>query len=157
MQSTTAFGCLRLWDDLAIGDSSAEAEEDNLGRILVIVSEAALRKQIVPVLSRANFAVMAVSSSRQGWNILFEKDPDLIIMGEEVSSLAPRIRQVSAVPIIVIGSNGNKMALVRTLVSGADCYMTKPLNLEELVIRTQVLLRRSGKSPAEGIPSLVPA
>ena len=148
MRSETAFGYLKLWDDVAISDSSVEPEGAKLGRILVIVNEAALRGQIVPTLRRANFSVIAVSSSRQGWNTLFEEDPDLIIMGEESSPLASRIRQVSSVPIIVLGSKGNKIALVRTLVSGADCYMTTPLNLDELLVRIRVLLRRSSKKPS---------
>lgn len=149
MESKAVSDCLTLWGDVVTSDSGVEPEGTNLDRILIIVSEAALRGQIVPALRRASFAVIAVSSSRQGWNALFEKSPDLIIMAEDSAPLASRIRQVSSVPIIVLGSNGNRLALVRALVSGADCYMTMPLNLDELVLRTRALLRRS-KKPSAG-------
>ena len=149
MQGETVSDCLGLREEVATTDSGVEPEGTDLDRILIIASEAALREQIVPALRQANFAVILVSSSRQGWNALFEKGPDLIIMAEDSSSLASRIRQVSTVPIIVLGSNGNRLALVRALVSGADCYMTTPLNLDELVLRARALLRRS-KKPSAG-------
>lgn len=153
MQGETVSDCLGLREEVTTTDSGVEPEGTDLDRILIIASEAALREQIVPALRQANFAVILVSSSRQGWNALFERGPDLIIMAEDSSSLASRIRQVSSVPIIILGSNGNRLALVRALVSGADCYMTTPLNLDELVLRARALLRRSKKSSAGEILS----
>ena len=147
MRSRAVVDCLRLQEEVAAGSSELDIERTNLHRILVIVNEAALRERVVAALRHAHFAVIAASSSRRGWNMLFEKGPDLIIMTEGSSPLASRIRQVSSIPIILLGSNGNKLALIRALVSGADCYMTVPLATDELVARTRSLLRRSS-SPA---------
>jgi len=54
-----------------------------------------------------------------------------------------RIRESSAVPIIVLSAIGDERRKVEALEAGADDYMTKPFGMEELLARIRSLLRRA--------------
>jgi two-component system alkaline phosphatase synthesis response regulator PhoP len=55
--------------------------------------------------------------------------------------LLPLLRRLTESPIIVLGSGG-EMAMVRALFQGADFYLTRPVNVRELIARIRALLRR---------------
>ena len=57
-----------------------------------------------------------------------------------------RIREFSAVPIIMLTAKGEDMDKLMGFECGADDYITKPFNLLELKARVRALLRRSGAS-----------
>ncbi|WP_116048086.1 response regulator transcription factor [Amycolatopsis palatopharyngis] len=64
-----------------------------------------------------------------------------------------RIRQVSAVPVLVLTARGDERTVVRGLRLGADDYLTKPVRLAELLARMEAVarrtaLRQSGEAPA---------
>ena len=62
------------------------------------------------------------------------------ISGEE---LIPEVRKKSSVPIIVISAKSSLEDKVRVLKSGADDYMTKPFERDEVLARVEAMLRRS--------------
>ncbi|MCZ0704160.1 DNA-binding response OmpR family regulator [Natronobacillus azotifigens] len=70
----------------------------------------------------------------------------LDIMMPEVSGfhVCKQIRAFSNVPIIMLTAREAKEDVVRGLKSGADDYITKPFNEEELIARIDAVLRRSG-------------
>ncbi|MBI3930528.1 MAG: response regulator transcription factor [Chloroflexi bacterium] len=75
---------------------------------------------------------------------LYEAYPDLIIMARElplVNGEDPclRIREACYLPIIAVGAAEEAVEILEL---GADAYVTKPVNLRELVARVQTLLRR---------------
>src|SRR5262249_49304341 len=61
--------------------------------------------------------------------------------------LCRRIREVSAVPIIVLSVKGEERSKVEALDCGADDYVTKPFGMDELMARVRAALRRSGNTP----------
>lgn len=58
-------------------------------------------------------------------------------------SVCREIRQHSDVPIIMVTAREQKVDIVKGLKLGADDYITKPFNEEELVARMNALLRRA--------------
>jgi len=74
---------------------------------------------------------------------------DLIIPGEDGLSLAREVRQISAVPIIMVTGKGKMVDRVIGLEMGADDYITKPFHLREVLARIRTVLRRSA-TPSDG-------
>jgi two-component system KDP operon response regulator KdpE len=80
--------------------------------------------------------------------------PDLVITDLSMPNmggleLCRRIRSKSGVPIIVLSVRGEEKPKVEALDSGADDYVTKPFNMNELVARVRAGLRRAGRPVVE--------
>ena len=73
---------------------------------------------------------------------------DLMLPGLSGSELVTEVRKSSAVPIIVLSAKRSLSDKVELLSSGADDYLTKPYQLEELWVRIQVQLRHASAAPA---------
>lgn len=74
---------------------------------------------------------------------------DLMLPGLSGVDLVREIRRLSAVPIIVLSARGELSDKVELLELGADDYLTKPFQLEELWARIGVQLRHATAAPAE--------
>ena len=64
-------------------------------------------------------------------------------------TVCSRVREFSAVPIIIVTAHGQDQDKVRGLDLGADDYLTKPFSVEELLARVRAVLRRSEFSTME--------
>jgi DNA-binding response OmpR family regulator len=70
---------------------------------------------------------------------------DVMMPIKDGYTLAKEIRQMSPnIPIIFLTAKSMKEDIVEGFSSGADDYMTKPFNIEELILRIEAVLRRSG-------------
>ena len=73
---------------------------------------------------------------------------DLMLPGLSGSELIEEIRKTSRTPVIVLSARGETADKVAMLGLGADDYLTKPCQLEELWARVQVQLRHASAAPA---------
>jgi len=120
--------------------------------ILFIDNDEASAVKAAAALKKAGYKVVRVSGTLDGLKKLYQAYPDLIIMAGElplVNGKEPyfRIRQASYLPIIILG---NREEVTEMLELGADAYITKPPNLDELVARVNSLLRRKGEDDPPG-------
>jgi DNA-binding response OmpR family regulator len=103
---------------------------------------------IISTLEAAGFQVTCVADCHKGLSSIYQGRPDLVIVAEQVlgingEELCSKMRQVSLLPIIVIGNSQEGSHGVRLLEAGADAYMSTPPDLVELVARVRSLLRRT--------------
>jgi DNA-binding response OmpR family regulator len=105
------------------------------------------------VLEHSGFRIVN-AQSKQALAELDRNSPDLIVMRENSrrlngDELCIRIRELSDVPIIILGQEQEEVAGVEFLEMGADAYLASPLNFRELLARVRSLLRRSTAIAAE--------
>ncbi|MEN9742705.1 MAG: hypothetical protein RLZZ65_510 [Bacteroidota bacterium] len=118
-------------------------------RICIVEDESSLREMISLNLELEGYAVHAISDGQEAQNT-FEKSFhfDLIILDvmlPHVSGfdLCKTIRQHSAVPILFLSAKGTTADRVAGLKLGANDYLVKPFDLEELLLKIQILLNGS--------------
>ena len=84
--------------------------------------------------------------------LLFEMKPfdivllDMMLPGLDGSDVLKKIREKSQVPIIMLTAMNDKKLISETLLKGADDYLTKPFDVDELLARISVQLRKSSQS-----------
>jgi two-component system, OmpR family, KDP operon response regulator KdpE len=77
---------------------------------------------------------------------------DIIMPGMDGHEVLRRVREKSGVPVILLTAKGTDSDKIAGLELGADDYLSKPFNPEELTARVRAVLRRSQvrESPANG-------
>ncbi|GAC1630010.1 MAG: response regulator transcription factor [Ktedonobacteraceae bacterium] len=117
-------------------------------RILLAEDELALRDFVSRNLRARGFEVLEASNGLEAIALWEHQDPHLLILdimmprmdGLEVCR---RVREHSAVPIIVLTALDAESDKVSALDLGADDYLTKPFGVEELLARVRAVLRRT--------------
>jgi two-component system, OmpR family, KDP operon response regulator KdpE len=117
-------------------------------RILLAEDEVALRDFVSRNLHARGFDVLEASNGLEAMAIWEQEHPHLLILdimmprmdGLEVCR---RVREHSAVPIIVLTALDAESDKVTALDLGADDYLTKPFGVEELLARVRAVLRRT--------------
>lgn len=121
-------------------------------KILVVEDEADINGLIFKILKEADYCVTQAFSGTEAKLLLEKEIPDLILLdlmlpgisGEELLHYIRQNRQWN-IPVIVISAKnalGDKVSLLK---NGADDYITKPFEPEEVIARVQASLRRIGK------------
>lgn len=126
-------------------------------KILIVEDETAIRDMLSFTLHAAEFEVVEAANAEQGWAMLLEHKPDLLILdwmlpGVSGVNLAKRIRQndqTRALPLILLTARGEESDQVQGFEAGADDYIIKPFSPRALVARVKALLRR--KDPEGGL------
>ena len=123
--------------------------------ILVVDDDPRLLRLVRVNLEKAGFTVTTASSGAAALEQFDSAVPDAMVVdvtmpGMDGFTLTQRIREGSNVPIIFLTAMGEQSQKVRGLELGADDYITKPFDPDELVARVRALLRRSqSQAPAE--------
>jgi two-component system KDP operon response regulator KdpE len=118
-------------------------------RVLVVDDEPQITRVLRTVLSSHGYQVRTAAEGESALTNFKEWSPELVITDLYMPhmdgvELCRRIREVSAVPIIVLSVKGEERTKVEALDSGADDYVTKPFGIDELMARVRAALRRSG-------------
>jgi DNA-binding response OmpR family regulator len=125
---------------------------DDSTRILVVDDDPDLRELLIGYLAREGFTVSGAEDGRAMDGALAQSTPDLVLLdlmlpGEDGLSIARRLRQTTALPIIMLSARGDDIDRIVGLEVGADDYVAKPFNPRELLARIRAVLRR--RSPAQ--------
>jgi two-component system KDP operon response regulator KdpE len=120
--------------------------------VLVVDDEAQITRTLRTALSGNGYNVRTAGDGDEALEIMRSWSPDLVITdlsmpNMEGLELCSRIRTKSQVPIIVLSVRGEERTKVEALDAGADDYVTKPFNLNELLARVRAGLRRAGIAP----------
>ncbi|BBJ45502.1 DNA-binding response regulator [Streptomyces antimycoticus] len=130
-------------------------------RLLVVEDEPTLRELLSASLRLAGFAVVPVATGAEALAAVREQRPDLIVLDvmlpdfdgfEVVRRLRGQHRPVAAghPPVLFVTARDAPEDRISGLRAGGDDYVTKPFNLEELVLRIRAILRRTNGRQADG-------
>ncbi|MCC7024828.1 MAG: response regulator transcription factor [Thermomicrobiales bacterium] len=116
--------------------------------ILVVDDEPAIVRLVRAELRSEGYAIITAASGEEALARLDEDHPDLIVLdlmmpGMDGFATLRRVRAQSQVPVIVLTARASDADKLRGLQSGADDYLTKPFNPEELSARVAAVLRRT--------------
>lgn len=119
-------------------------------RILVVEDDTDINNMTAEFLKGKGCGVEQAFSGTEGRLLWQMKEFDLLILDLMLPGLAGeelirQIREISRIPVIVLTAKNALEDKVEVLGGGADDYLTKPFELEELWVRIQVQLRHRGR------------
>src|ERR1700730_47022 len=117
-------------------------------RILIVEDDPIFRSTVADNLLMEGYEAEAVGDGKTALIHVRKAVPDLIILDLNLPdwdglNLCPLLRGGRSVPIIVLSARGQKIDKLSALRLGADDYIVKPVDLEELIARIRAVLRRS--------------
>jgi two-component system response regulator PhoP len=118
-------------------------------RVLVVEDEAAIREQLVSRLTAAGYAVDHCGDGKEGLYYALEYPLDVAVIDLGLPGITgiELIRQMRAqgkdYPVLILTARGRWQDKVEGLEAGADDYLVKPFQPEELEARLRALVRRS--------------
>ena len=121
--------------------------------ILVVDDEPQIHRFLRPVLEAAGYAVTRADNGTMALRQVASHPPGLILLdlglpdGDGLDYL-PRLRGLSACPVIVLSARDRTADKIRALDAGADDYIEKPFDLGELQARIRAALRHNKAEPA---------
>ncbi len=132
-----------------------DAKASQSGRIMVVDDDSDIAQLIGEMLRDEGYTVRVVSDSRQALVAFEEFGPDLVTLDVMMASvdgisLCLQLRKNTDVPILFLSAKQDPPDRVVGLRIGADDYMGKPFDNDELVARIQALLRRSRQATTDG-------
>ena len=118
-------------------------------RILVVEDDKSLRRLFCRTLTKHNFQAIEADHAEEALDVLDTEQVDLIITdimmpGIDGFEMIKLIRQsANNIPILVITAKGEFSDMETGFRAGADDYMIKPINTNEMILRVQAILKRS--------------
>ena len=122
-------------------------------RILLVEDEESIREAVKLNLELEDYEVVVTGNGRDAIKLFHEQHFDLLILDvmlPEVDGfqICEQVRLTNMeVPIIFLTAKDTAPDRITGLKMGADDYLTKPFNLEELLLRVNNLIKRSSKAP----------
>lgn len=123
-------------------------------RILIIEDEASYRETLAFRFTKDGYDVQAAETGEEGLEIFRRGGVDLVLLdlmlpGMDGTEVCRKIREKSAVPIIMLTAKSTEIDKVVGLEIGADDYVTKPYSYRELLARVRAVLRRRNVDSAQ--------
>ncbi len=118
-------------------------------RILVVEDDRAIARAIKLELEHRNFSVRCAYDGQAGLGQISEYRPELVVLDimlpkmDGVGVLSRVRKEGNRVPVIMLTARDTTLDKVHSLDHGADDYLTKPFEIEELLARIRALLRRA--------------
>ncbi|MEO6860211.1 MAG: response regulator transcription factor [Microcoleus sp.] len=130
-----------------------------LARLLLVDDEPGLREAVQAYLEDSNFSVEVASNARDGWELLQQINPDLVIsdiMMPQVDGyqFLKQVREdprYKSLPVVFLTAKGMTGDRIQGYQAGCDAYLSKPFDPDELVaIVTNLLARRAAAKETGG-------
>jgi len=128
-----------------------------LAHVLAVDDDPIIRDAIADYLGQYEFRVTAVADGGAMQAVLANEVVDLVVLdlkllAEDGMALARRLRDESAIPIVMLTGRREEADRVMGLELGADDYLTKPFSPRELLARIRAVLRRRRPEVQQGRP-----
>jgi two-component system OmpR family response regulator len=141
----------------AVMNIQARAPATALVHVLAVDDDPIIREAITDYLGEYEFRVSTVADGGAMQAVLANDVVDLILLDlmlrpEDGNALLRRLRDQSAIPIVMLTGRREEADRVMSLESGADDYLTKPFSPRELLARIRAVLRRCRHEVRQGRP-----
>lgn len=117
-------------------------------RILLIDDEKRMLDLLTLYLTPYKYECIQFQSGRDALTFLKKEEVDIVLLDIMMPEMdgwdtLKEIRELSSVPVIMLTARNDKDDIVRGLKAGADDYVAKPFNEEELTARMEAVMRRT--------------
>ncbi|MBE9054844.1 response regulator transcription factor [Sphaerospermopsis sp. LEGE 08334] len=128
-------------------------------QLLLVDDEPGLREAVKDYLQESGFSVQVASNAREGWELMQQNTPDLVIsdiMMPQVDGyqFLKQLRddpRFQALPVVFLTAKGMTGDRIQGYQAGVDAYLPKPFDPDELIaIVENLLTRRTAQAPAIG-------
>jgi DNA-binding response OmpR family regulator len=124
-------------------------------RVLLLEDDDGLRTSVRLVLESAGYDVVEAAEAERALEVVAESAVDLMLVdlmlrGMDGFTFIQRARPQTDAPIVVVSARDGVRDIVQALEVGADDYVTKPFDVEEVQARLRALLRRPTMNGAVG-------
>lgn len=121
-----------------------------MSKILIIEDDKAIQRFLSVALKTNGYEIISEENGISGIGTFLNQTPDLVILDMGLpdidgSEVLLQLRQLSNVPVIIVSARDKEKEKVDALDNGADDYVTKPFNINELLARIRVCLRKVNK------------
>jgi len=127
--------------------------------VVLIEDEPQIRRFLRPTLGGAGYSLVEAATAEEGLLQVSTRRPDIVILDLGLPDLdglevLRRLREWTAVPVIILSARGQERDKVAALDAGADDYVAKPFAVGELLARVRAALRRSARVAAGAAESV---
>lgn len=124
--------------------------------VLVVDDEPQIRRLLTITLEANGYRVLAATGGQEGLVLAAQHKPALVILDLGLPDLSGqavlgRLREWSQAPVIILSVRDDEKGKVAALDAGADDYVTKPFNTDELLARLRAALRRASSQEAVAV------
>ncbi|PNU05616.1 response regulator [Novosphingobium guangzhouense] len=118
----------------------------NRHKVLIVDDEAHIRRLIQSALTRADYATVEAGTAKETMERLREERPDVVLLDlglpdRDGLELVPLIKKDTDATLIIVSARDATDEKVAALDLGADDYLTKPFDTDEMLARLRVALR----------------
>lgn len=129
--------------------------------VLLIEDELPIRRFLRPAIEAAGWRLIEAETGQVGLLEASQSRPDVMILDLGLPDIdgievVRRVREWSAVPIIILSARGQEEDKIAALDAGADDYVQKPFGVGELIARLRVALRHAAtRSQPSADPTII--
>ncbi|MGN0153342.1 MAG: response regulator transcription factor [Lachnospiraceae bacterium] len=134
-------------------------KKGNGKRLLIVEDDKEISQMLTSFLVENGYQVDCAYNGMEASAVMKQGKYDLILMDlmlpyKSGDDLIKELRTDSDVPVIVLSARSMMETRLEVLRLGADDYIMKPFDLDEVLVRIEVVLRRSGKKLSEKLQQL---
>jgi DNA-binding response OmpR family regulator len=132
-----------------------------MAQVLVVDDAEKIRAGVRRLLEQAGHAVLEAGNGRDALRVLYAEKPDVVLLDVSMPDMdgweaLERIRELTWVPILMVTARDAPPERVRGLRGGADDYIVKPFEPDELLARIEVALRHAAPPGEAATPQQPP-
>ena len=127
-------------------------EETAMKKVLTAEDDKEINRLICEYLSSQGYDTLSAHNGLDAVRIVHEHNDlsllilDLMLPFQSGDMVLQKIREFSDIPVIVVSAKSETRSKIDLIRMGADDYLTKPFDLDELLVRVEAVLRRYGEN-----------
>jgi DNA-binding response OmpR family regulator len=121
-------------------------------KILIVEDDKEINRLICDYLSDNAFATLSAENGLDAVRMIRDENDlslvilDLMLPFQSGDNVLKKVREFSDIPIIIVSAKSMVQSKIDAIRMGADDYITKPFDLDELLVRIEAVLRRYGNN-----------